>query len=188
MTVIYLSCLFNHAVLWIEQSLWERRRLPGVKLVCWHRSRGCAVRSRLFAFAPYGLNKLRFIRVSRKEEFPETSHFPSSASNLFLSLTRHLVWLCCPTRGGLAWAAARQGLCARHKQPPREPGRRPGLSLQAIAAKIASCPQFRDFAGLSPAWPLTSFPPFTDSFSFIRIYDLILFFFSSLSKVQLKLH
>lgn len=134
MTVIYLSCLFNHAVLWIEQSLWERRRLPGVKLVCWHRSRGCAVRSRLIAFAPYGLNKLRFIRVSRKEEFPETSHFPSSVSNLFLSLTYHLVWLCWPTRGGLAWAAVLRGLCLWHKQPPREPGRPlgPGPSLHSL--------------------------------------------------------
>lgn len=36
--------------------------------------------------APCGLNKLGFIRVSRKAEFLETSHFPSSASNLFLSL------------------------------------------------------------------------------------------------------
>lgn len=122
MTVIYLSCLFNHAVLWIEQSLWERRRLPGVKLVCWHRSRGCAVRSRLIAFAPYGLNKLRFIRVSRKEEFPETSHFPSSVSNLFLSLTYHLVWLCWPTRGGLAWALSAAQRGARRARPPLGPG------------------------------------------------------------------
>lgn len=45
-------------------------------------SRLCSMESRLIAFAPYGLNKLRFIRVSRKEAFLETSHFPSSASNL----------------------------------------------------------------------------------------------------------
>lgn len=30
-------------------------------------SRLCSMESRLIAFAPYGLNKLRFIRVSRKE-------------------------------------------------------------------------------------------------------------------------
>lgn len=84
MTVIYLSCLFNHAVLWIEQSPWERRRLPRVKLLA--QSCGRAARSRPVAPAPCGLNKLGFIRVSRKAEFLETSHFPSSASNLFLSL------------------------------------------------------------------------------------------------------
>lgn len=84
MTVIYLSCLFNHAVLWIEQSPWERRRLPRVKLLA--QSHGRAAWSRPVAPAPCGLNKLGFTRVSRKEEFLETSHFPSSASNLFLSL------------------------------------------------------------------------------------------------------
>lgn len=88
MTVIYLSCLFNHAVLWIEQSPWERRRLPRVKLLA--QSHGRAARSRPVAPAPCGLNKLGFTRVSRKEEFLETSHFPSSASNLFLSL--HATW------------------------------------------------------------------------------------------------
>lgn len=50
------------------------------------QSCGRAVRSRPAAPAPCGLNKLGFIRVSRKAEFLETSHFPSSASNLFLSL------------------------------------------------------------------------------------------------------
>lgn len=84
MTVIYLSCLFNHAVLWIEQSPWERRRLPRVKLLA--QSHGRAAWSWPVAPAPCGLNKLGFTRVSRKEEFLETSHFPSSASNLFLSL------------------------------------------------------------------------------------------------------
>lgn len=84
MTVIYLSCLFNHAVLWIEQSPWERRRLPRVKLLA--QSHGCAAWSWPVVPAPCGLNKLGFTRVSRKEEFLETSHFPSSASNLFLSL------------------------------------------------------------------------------------------------------
>lgn len=88
MTVIYLSCLFNHAVLWIEQSPWERRRLPTVKLLA--QSRGRAAWSPPVAPAPCGLNKLGFTRVSRKEEFLETSHFPSSSSNLFLSL--HATW------------------------------------------------------------------------------------------------
>lgn len=50
------------------------------------QSRGRAARGRPVAPAPCGLNKLGFIRVSRKAEFLETSHFPSSASNLFLSL------------------------------------------------------------------------------------------------------
>lgn len=50
------------------------------------QSRGRAARSRPVAPTPCGLNKLGFIRVSRKAEFLETSHFPSSASNLFLSL------------------------------------------------------------------------------------------------------
>lgn len=50
------------------------------------QSRGRAARSRPVVPAPCGLNKLGFIRVSRKAEFLETSHFPSSASNLFLSL------------------------------------------------------------------------------------------------------
>lgn len=54
MTVIYLSCLFNHAVLWIEQSPWERRRLPRVKLLA----------TEPVAPAPCGLNKLGFIGVS----------------------------------------------------------------------------------------------------------------------------
>ena len=158
-------------------------------------SRLCSTESRLIAFAPYGLNKLRFIGVSRKEEFLETSHFPSSASNLFLSLTCHLVWLYRLTLGGRVWAEA--SVSGTNSRPvtrcdrglPGEPGHCLGResSLQAIAAKIGSCPQFKGFAGLGPVWPLTSFPPFTDSFSFIRMYDLILFF-SSLSKVQLKLH
>lgn len=54
------------------------------------QSHGRAARSRPVAPAPCGLNKLGFTRVSRKEEFLETSHFPSSASNLFLSL--HATW------------------------------------------------------------------------------------------------
>lgn len=65
MTVIYLSCLFNHAVLWIEQSLGERRRLTkGEAGLLAQELRPCSMESRLTAFAPYGLNKLRFIRVS----------------------------------------------------------------------------------------------------------------------------
>lgn len=60
-------------------------------------------------------------------------------------------------------------------------------SWQVVAAGIGSCLHIKGLAGLGPVWPLTSLPPLTDSFPFMRIYDLILFF-NSLSKVQLNLH
>lgn len=50
------------------------------------QSRGRAARAWPVAPALCGLNKLGFIRVSGKAEFLETSHFPSSTSNLFLFL------------------------------------------------------------------------------------------------------
>lgn len=141
MTVIYLSCLFNHAVLWIEQSLWERRRRPRVKLVCRPKSRLCGTEIRLFAFAPYGLNKLRFTGVSREEELLETSPSPSSASNL--SPVPNVP----PGLAVLSDPATHQGLCV----PWWHQG------CLGHEAKISSCPQFKGSPGLGQPWPLSPF-------------------------------
>lgn len=153
MTVIYLSCLFNHAVLWIEQSLWERRRLQRVKLVCWHKSWLRSTESRLVAFAPYGLNKLRFTGVSQKEEFLETSHSPSSASTLS------------PVPSvPPGWAVLSDPRWLQHAKAFAFPGVTGAASgTRQRAAKMGSCPQFKGFPGLGLPRPLTSFPPFTDS-------------------------
>lgn len=128
MTVIYLSCLFNHAVLWIEQSPWERRRLPRVKLLA--QSCGRAARSRPVAPAPCGLNKLGFIRVSRKAEFLETSHFPSSASNLFLSLRA--------TWSGHAGQSCVVTAVTREPRPPPQAGLRSRRGSATCRGRILS--------------------------------------------------